>query len=112
MVLSLYLLILQNLFSRRFTNRVVTLWFRCPELLLGEHNYGPEVDMWGFGCVMAEMWTRFPIIQGNSEQMQLILTTHLCGSITPEVWPKVNLLELYNKIELPQGETRKVSKKI
>lgn len=87
----------------------MTLWFRCPELLLGEHNYGPEVDMWGFGCVMAEMWTRFPIIQGNSEQMQLILTTHLCGSITPEVWPNVNLLDLYNKIELPQGETRKVN---
>jgi len=31
----------------RYTNRVVTLWYRPPELLLGERNYGPAVDMWG-----------------------------------------------------------------
>ena len=42
----------------RYTNRVVTLWYRPPELLLGERNYGPAVDMWGAGCIMAEMWTR------------------------------------------------------
>ena len=42
----------------RYTNRVVTLWYRPPELLLGERNYGPSVDLWGAGCIMAEMWTR------------------------------------------------------
>lgn len=47
----------------RYTNRVVTLWYRPPELLLGERNYGPPVDMWGAGCIMAEMWTRSPIMQ-------------------------------------------------
>lgn len=47
----------------RFTNRVVTLWYRPPELLLGERNYGPPVDLWGAGCIMAEMWTRSPIMQ-------------------------------------------------
>ena len=47
----------------RYTNRVVTLWYRPPELLLGERNYGPAVDMWGAGCIMAEMWTRVPILQ-------------------------------------------------
>ncbi|CAL4189970.1 unnamed protein product, partial [Meganyctiphanes norvegica] len=47
----------------RYTNRVVTLWYRPPELLLGERNYGPPVDMWGAGCIMAEMWTRTPILQ-------------------------------------------------
>lgn len=50
-------------FSPRYTNRVVTLWYRPPELLLGERNYGPPVDMWGAGCIMAEMWTRSPIMQ-------------------------------------------------
>ena len=49
----------------RYTNRVVTLWYRPPELLLGERNYGPAVDMWGAGCIMAEMWTRVPILQVN-----------------------------------------------
>lgn len=33
--------------ANRYTNRVVTLWYRPPELLLGERNYGPAVDMWG-----------------------------------------------------------------
>lgn len=33
----------------RYTNRVVTLWYRPPELLLGDRNYGPPVDMWGAG---------------------------------------------------------------
>lgn len=47
----------------RYTNRVVTLWYRPPELLLGERNYGPPVDLWGAGCIMAEMWTRSPIMQ-------------------------------------------------
>lgn len=34
---------------------------------------------------MAEMWTRSPIMQGNTEQHQLTLISQLCGSITPEV---------------------------
>ena len=32
-----------------YTNRVITLWYRSPELLLGETAYGPEVDMWSAG---------------------------------------------------------------
>lgn len=45
--------------ANRYTNRVVTLWYRPPELLLGDRNYGPPVDLWGAGCIMAEMWTRY-----------------------------------------------------
>lgn len=38
---------------------------------------------------MAEMWTRSPIMQGNTEQHQLTLISQLCGSITPEVRARV-----------------------
>ena len=69
----------------RYTNRVVTLWYRPPELLLGERNYTTAIDMWGAGCIMAEMWTRSPIMQGTNETNQLMLITQLCGSITPDV---------------------------
>lgn len=55
----------------RYTNRVVTLWYRPPELLLGERNYGPPVDMWGAGCIMAEMWTRSPIMQVREDKEHL-----------------------------------------
>lgn len=41
-----------------FMNKKVCLWYRSPELLLGDENYGPPVDLWGVGCIMAEMWTR------------------------------------------------------
>ena len=41
--------------NQHYTNRVVTLWYRPPELFLGERNYCPPVDMWGAGCIMAEM---------------------------------------------------------
>lgn len=94
--------------ANRYTNRVVTLWYRPPELLLGDRNYGPPVDMWGAGCIMAEMWTRSPIMQGATEQQQLIFISQLCGSFTPDVWPGVESLELYQKMELPMGHKRKV----
>jgi len=92
-----------------YTNGVVTLWYRPPELLLGERNYGPAIDMWGAGCIMAEFFTRYPIMQGSSEISQLILISSLCGSITPEVWPNVINLDVYKKIILPQQNIRKVS---
>lgn len=60
---------------------------------------------------MAEMWTRSPIMQGNTEQQQLTFISQLCGSITPEVWPGVENLDLYNKMDLPKGQKRKVTKK-
>ncbi|CRL08536.1 CLUMA_CG021274, isoform A [Clunio marinus] len=96
----------------RYTNRVVTLWYRPPELLLGDRNYGPPVDMWGAGCIMAEMWTRSPIMQGATEQQQLTLCAQLCGSFTPEVWPGLDKLDLYPKMELPLNHKRKVKERL
>ncbi|XP_062361451.1 cyclin-dependent kinase 9 isoform X1 [Cinclus cinclus] len=81
----------KNSQPNRYTNRVVTLWYRPPELLLGERDYGPPIDLWGAGCIMAEMWTRSPIMQGNTEQHQLTLISQLCGSITPEVRARVGM---------------------
>jgi len=96
----------------RYTNRVVTLWYRPPELLLGERNYGPAVDMWGAGCIMAEMWTRSPIMQGNTEQHQLTLIAQLCGAISAEVWPGVESLDLFSKLEIPKGVKRRVKERL
>lgn len=43
--------------SRLYTNRVITLWYRPPELLLGEEHYGPGVDMWSCGYVYTHYYT-------------------------------------------------------
>lgn len=58
---------------------------------------------------MAELWTRTPIMQGATEQTQLNLIGQLCGSITPQVWPDVEKLELYHKMILSKDQKRKVS---
>lgn len=97
---------------QRYTNRVVTLWYRPPELFLGERNYGPPIDMWGAGCIMAEMWTRRPIMQGDTEQKQITLICQLCGSINPDDWTSVEKLEFYQKLELPQKEVRKLKERL
>ncbi|CAL8090480.1 unnamed protein product [Calicophoron daubneyi] len=96
----------------RYTSRVVTLWYRPPEILLNDRSYGRPVDMWGAGCIMAELWTRCPIMQGDIELTQLNLIIQLCGSITPEVWPEVRNLEAYQKIKLPKDVRRHVREKL
>ncbi|CAF2767699.1 unnamed protein product [Rotaria sp. Silwood2] len=94
--------------KKRHTYRMITMWYRPPELLLGERDYGSAVDMWGVGCIFAGMWTRCPIMQGETEQHQLQLIASLYRSIELSVWPRVHLLPLYNKMKLLEGERRKV----
>lgn len=95
-----------------YTNRVVTLWYRPPELLLGSRSYGTIIDLWGAGCIMAELWTRTPIMQGKTEQNQIYLISQLCGSFTKDVWPNVDKYPFYNQVELPQGQKRKVKDRL
>ncbi|CAJ0594200.1 unnamed protein product [Cylicocyclus nassatus] len=89
-----------------YTNRVVTLWYRPPELLLGDRQYTTSIDMWGAGCIMAELWTRSPIMQGDTEQKQLTMICNLCGSIDKDSWERVSELPLFDRMELPQGQPR------
>lgn len=84
--------------TKKYTNRVVTLWYRPPELLLGERCYGPAVDLWGVGCIMCELFTREPMMKGSTEQHQLQLITENVGPITTDVWPAVKELPMYNKL--------------
>ncbi|CAN6299129.1 unnamed protein product [Urochloa humidicola] len=43
---------------------VAALWYRAPELLMGSRTYGPAIDMWALGCVMAEVLTGEPLFGG------------------------------------------------
>lgn len=53
------------------TNRVITLWYRPPELLLGATRYGPSVDCWGVGCIFAELIIGKPLFPTKVELEQL-----------------------------------------
>lgn len=96
----------------RFTNRVVTLWYRPPELLLGDRNYGPPIDMWGAACIMVELWTRNPILQGKTEIQQLELIMGLCGSITEENYPNCKNLNAYKSVNFPKDTPRETVNKL
>ena len=40
-----------------YTHLVVTLWYRAPELLLGQQLYSTAVDVWSCGCIVAGILT-------------------------------------------------------
>jgi serine/threonine protein kinase len=69
-------------------NRIVSLWWRAPELLLGSHDYGPEIDIWSVGCVFGEMKAGQAMLQGKDVINQLELIYQLMGSPTGEVEQK------------------------
>nr|XP_054767820.1 cyclin-dependent kinase 12-like isoform X1 [Lytechinus pictus] len=85
--------------TRPYTNKVITLWYRPPELLLGEERYGPAVDVWSCGCILGELFTQRPIFQANQELAQLELISRICGTPTPAVWPDVIRLPLFNTMK-------------
>ena len=55
------------------TSRVVTLWYRAPELLLGATDYGVGIDLWSAGCILAELLAGRPIMPGRTEVGNLLL---------------------------------------
>ncbi|XP_051152792.1 probable serine/threonine-protein kinase At1g54610 isoform X2 [Andrographis paniculata] len=73
------------------TSRVVTLWYRPPELLLGATEYGVGVDLWSAGCILAELFAGKPIMTGRTEVEQLHRIFKLCGSPSEEYWKKSRL---------------------
>ncbi|KAL2894292.1 hypothetical protein RDABS01_010201 [Bienertia sinuspersici] len=70
------------------TSRVVTLWYRAPELLLGSTDYGIAVDMWSVGCILAELFAGKPIMPGRTEVEQMHKIFKLCGSPSESYWKK------------------------
>lgn len=72
---------------KHYTNRVITLWYRPPELLLGATQYTSAIDMWSVGCIFAELLNKKAILNGRDELEQLKLIFKLCGSPTNDTWP-------------------------
>ncbi|XP_068664634.1 probable serine/threonine-protein kinase At1g54610 [Aristolochia californica] len=73
------------------TSRVVTLWYRPPELLLGATYYGVGVDLWSAGCILAELLAGKAVMPGRTEVEQLHKIFKLCGSPSEEYWKRSKL---------------------
>lgn len=80
-----------------YTNRVITLWYRPPELLLGAKKYSAKIDMWSAGCIMGEILSRKAMFPENEEAKQLQRIYSICGTPNEEIWPGVRKLPLYSE---------------
>lgn len=81
---------------RMYTHEIVTLWYRAPEVLLGAPRYSCPVDVWSIGCIFAEMVTKKPLFQGDSEIDQLFRIFRVMKTPTEEIWKGVSSLPDYH----------------
>jgi len=70
---------------------ICSRYYRAPELIFANVEYDSSIDIWSFGCVLAEMLIRKPFFQGESTVNQLI---HIMSILGP---PDSNQLLYLNK---------------
>ncbi|KAG4302865.1 hypothetical protein PCANB_000873 [Pneumocystis canis] len=73
-----------------FSNEVVTLWYRAPDVLLGSRTYSTSIDIWSAGCIMAEMYTGRPLFPGSNNDDQLLKIFRLMGTPNEHTWPGIS----------------------
>eukprot|EP00617_Octactis_speculum_P011568 CAMPEP_0185780280 /NCGR_PEP_ID=MMETSP1174-20130828/98606_1 /TAXON_ID=35687 /ORGANISM="Dictyocha speculum, Strain CCMP1381" /LENGTH=384 /DNA_ID=CAMNT_0028469783 /DNA_START=184 /DNA_END=1338 /DNA_ORIENTATION=+ len=79
------------------TPKVVTLWYRAPELLLGSETYGPMVDIWAVGCILGELIDHKPLMPGRKEADQIDCIFRLLGCPDETCWPGLSQLALIQR---------------
>ncbi|KAF9279292.1 Cyclin-dependent kinase 10 [Mortierella alpina] len=87
--------------SRPMTPKVVTLWYRAPELLFGDSNYTTAVDMWSAGCIFGELLKHGPLLPGKAEKQQVDMIIDLLGTPHEKIWQGFNKLPMAS-IKLPE----------
>ncbi|KAL6122776.1 hypothetical protein NUSPORA_00033 [Nucleospora cyclopteri] len=85
-----------NVPLRVYTQEIVTLWYRPPELLLGSQYYDSSVDIWSIGCIMYELYTQKVLFAGDSEADQMHKIFNVFGIPKNEEWENVENLPKYD----------------
>merc|ERR1711936_333517 len=75
--------------TKTYSNEVVTLWYRPPDVLLGSTEYSTPIDMWGVGCIFYEMASGRPLFPGSTVEDELHLIFKVLGSPTEDNWPGI-----------------------
>ena len=84
-----------------YTDYVATRWYRAPELLVGDVNYGKPVDIWAIGCLLAEMLTGDPLFPGDSDIDQLYHIVRTLGNLPQKHQSVFSTNRLFKGIEMP-----------
>ena len=69
---------------------IATRWYRSPECLLENEVYTTAIDIWGLGCVVAEMISLYPLFAGNDTTDQLFLILKARGTPTVNDFAQLN----------------------
>ncbi|XP_035014598.2 cyclin-dependent kinase 16 isoform X4 [Hippoglossus stenolepis] len=88
--------------TKTYSNEVVTLWYRPPDVLLGSTEYSTPIDMWGVGCIFYEMITGRPLFPGSTVEDELHLIFRILGTPTEETWPGITTSEEFKTYKFPQ----------
>jgi negative regulator of the PHO system len=72
-----------------FSNEVVTLWYRAPDVLLGSRTYSTSIDVWSCGCIFAEMISGSPLFRGRDNQDQLLHIMRIIGTPSEAQFQKI-----------------------
>lgn len=78
-----------------FSNEVVTLWYRAPDVLLGSRTYSTSIDIWSVGCIMAEMYTGRPLFPGTQNEDQILRIFRIMGTPNEVTWPGITQFPEY-----------------
>ncbi|XP_051872646.1 cyclin-dependent kinase 14 isoform X4 [Pristis pectinata] len=95
--------------SHTYSNEVVTLWYRPPDVLLGSTEYSTCLDMWGVGCIFVEMIqgvAAFPGMKDIQDQLERIFL--VLGTPTEETWPGVSSLPYLKTDRFTQYSSKKL----
>ncbi|KAJ7630479.1 kinase-like domain-containing protein [Roridomyces roridus] len=72
-----------------FSNEVVTLWYRAPDVLLGSRTYSTSIDVWSCGCIFAEMISGVPLFRGKDNEDELLQIMRILGSPSDHLLAKM-----------------------
>lgn len=97
---------------KQYTNNVVTLWYRAPELLLNTGKYSTPIDIWSIGCIFGELMTCNPLFPGVSEKQQIDLIFKTLGSPNEELWPDYERIKLVQKVKFPSYKFNRLLEKL
>ncbi|RDH36500.1 negative regulator of the PHO system [Aspergillus welwitschiae] len=78
-----------------FSNEVVTLWYRAPDVLLGSRSYSTSIDIWSIGCIIAEMSMGRSLFPGSNNEDQLQKIFKVMGTPCETSWPGVSRFPEY-----------------
>lgn len=84
---------------RSYSNDVVTLWYRAPDVLLGSRQYTTAIDIWSVGCIFGEMATGMPLFMGTTASEQLNRIFSLLGTPVEADWPALADYPEWNRMQ-------------